>query len=574
MSDGIDVLCAAIRTSGIECVFGLPGTQTVPLFEGFRAHGLRTVLATDELSASFMANGYYRATGRLAALTTIPGPGFTYALTGLAEARLDSAAMLYLVGTPATAPGRAFQLQAIDQRAIARPLVKGCFEISAPTEAEQIIRDACALALSGEPGPVMVQIDVHAMTAAAGSIARILAPTSPPLSPATGADARGIERLTKLFEGARQPVFYLGQGALGCAERLGRVAAALRIPVLTTPGARGIIAEDSDMAMGFDPLRGHVDVANRLLDKSDLIVALGCKLGHNGSAGFELRLGGDRLAHVDASAEVPGANYDTDLPLVARVEDVIAGLEARKTASNWSVEELSGIRASLRQHTDQSHEPVISGSKSLRPAEFFGWLRALLPRNTIVVTDSGQHQILTRRHFDALSERGLIFPSDFQSMGFGLPAAVGAKLGVGKRPVVAIVGDGGFLMSGFELLTARRDEAPLTVFVFNDGYLNQIRMQQRREFGHAHAVELLNPNYELFAASVDVDYVRLDRAAPGQIERAVTGDRPTLVEVLVGDSLAARTVPAVVMAKRAGRAVIGPRLRRWLKASLRRQSLD
>ena len=188
----------------------------------------------------------------------------------------------------------------------------------------------------------------------------------------------------------------------------------------------------------------------------------------------------------------------------------------------------------------------------------------------IVVTDSGQHQILTRRHFDVLSPRGLIVPSDFQSMGFGLPSAIGAKLGVPDRPVVAIIGDGGFQMSGLELLTARREAVPLLVFVFNDGYLNQIRMQQWREFGHAHAVELLNPNFEVLAEALGVGYMRLDRAKPGQLEDALVSNGVTIVEVLVTDSLSVRVLPVAARVKEVARAILRPGVREWLKASLRR----
>ncbi|HEU4785878.1 MAG TPA: thiamine pyrophosphate-binding protein, partial [Gemmatimonadaceae bacterium] len=137
--DGFEALCTTLRELGIECVFGIPGTQTVPLFEAFRQHGLRTVLTSHELGAAFMANGYFRATGRIAALSTIPGPGFTYALTGIAEARLDSVGMLYLVAKPSTGPGRAFRLQAIDQRAIAGPILKGTFAITDAARAASLI---------------------------------------------------------------------------------------------------------------------------------------------------------------------------------------------------------------------------------------------------------------------------------------------------------------------------------------------------------------------------------------------------------------------------------------------------
>jgi acetolactate synthase-1/2/3 large subunit len=567
VSDGVDILCTTLADLGVDRVFGVPGTQNVHLFEGFRRHHLRTVLASHELAASFMANGYYRATGRAAVLATIPGPGFTYALTGLAEARLDSAALVYLVGLPAKKPGRAFQLQAIDQATIAGPLVKGILEITTAADAARVIREAHALSLAGEPGPVMVHLDMHAIGLSPATAAGVA-------SPADAGISRGVSdslgELSALFGRAKRPVFYLGAGAFGCAEQLERLATSLRIPVLTTPTARGIVSEERLVAMGFDPLRGHIAEANSLLDRSDLILALGCKLGHNGSAGFQLRLERDKLVHVDASAEVAGANYDARLAIVARIEDSITPLEARTHATDWSSDELTAIRASLRAPMGDAREPVIAASKALSPAEFFAWLRKLLPSNVILVTDSGQHQILTRRHFEVRSARGLIVPSDLQSMGFGLPAAIGARLGVADRPVVAIIGDGGFLMSGLELLTAKREDAPLVVFVFNDGYLNQIRMQQWREFGHSHAVELVNPNFEVLAESFGIGYVRLDQAKPGQIEDALASKVTTLVEVLVADSMSILTMPLVARAKNVARAVVRPGLREWLKAGLRR----
>ena len=562
-TDGVTAICRALQAAGIDCVFGVPGTQNVLLFDGFRRTGIRTVLASHELAAAFMANGYFRATGRLAALATIPGPGFTYALTGIAEARLDSAGLLYLVGKASTAPGRRFQLQAIDQRAIAAPLVKATLVLDAPDKVASIIAEACATATSGEPGPVMVELDFDALSGGGALV-------DPPATPvrAVARDAK-LDQLKELFERAERPVFLLGQGALASASRLQSIAEAHTIPILTTPSARGIVAEDHPLVLGFDTLRGRTIELNRLLDQSDLVLGLGCKLTHNGSAGFELRLPPDRFVHVDASAEVPAANYEPLLGLVARVEDVMADLETPRAATQWHLDELQALSRLLRSAPDDAPEPVYHGRASMKPAEFFAWLRALLPRDAIVVTDSGLHQILTRRHFDALAPRGLIFPSDFQSMGFGLPAAIGAKLGVPERMVVALIGDGGFLMSGLELLTARREGVRLVVFVFNDGQLNQIRLQQWANFGHAHAVELLNPNYSTLCAGLGVRYLKFGEEGPTDIRDALEGDTPVLIEVVVSDSFAMRAVPAIARAKEIARDAIGPGLRDWLKSRLK-----
>jgi acetolactate synthase-1/2/3 large subunit len=565
MTDGVDALCEALRAVGIEQVFGVPGTQNVQLFDGFRRHGLRTVLSTHELAAAFMATGYFRATGRIAALATIPGPGFTYALTGLAEARLDSAGILYLVGKPASSPGQHFQLQAIDQRAIAAPLVKGCFSAYTPIGVQRVVRDAYALAASGEPGPVMVEMDLEAL---ANGPALPDASTS---SSTTPRDDGGARKLEQLFGRADRPVFMLGQGAFDAAERIGRVAELLTIPVVTTPSARGIVPEDHEMVLGFDPLRGNTARLNELLDQSDLVIALGCKLGHNGSAGFQLRLPTERFIQVDADASVVGATYPSMLGITARVEDVVARLESRGAATLWTKAEVSAARTALRALPADALEPRMHGARTMTPREFFAWLRDVLPPDAIVVTDSGLHQILTRRYFDVLSPRGLIVPSDFQSMGFGLPAAIGAKLGAPERMVVAVVGDGGFLMSGLELLTARRERVPIVVFVFNDGHLNQIRMQQMTASGHPHAVDLLNPDYRALADALGLEYVRLGEGDGDRISRNLKGNSVLLVEVIVGDSVMMRVLPGVNRAKGVVRAAMRPGLRDWLKARLHRR---
>jgi acetolactate synthase I/II/III large subunit len=563
MIDGVTALCRALQSAGVDCVFGIPGTQNVALFEGFRRQRIRTVLTSHELAASFAANGFFRASGRVAALATIPGPGFTYALTGLAEARLDSVAMLYLVGRPATHPGHRFQLQAIEQRKIAEPLVKACLAVNAATDCAPIVRQAFGLAISGEPGPVMIELDPLALNEAVGNAASDDSFGSPSDSP------QGLDRLTKLFVQSKRPIFFLGQGALHVAERIQRVVEASRIPVITTPSARGIVPEDNPLAVGFDPLRGHIQAVNKFLERADLIVAIGCKLSHNGTAGFELRLAPERFVHIDAASSVPKANYDAVLSIVADAAEAVAALESARASTQWTHEELRSIRASVRDEPKVA-EPAIVGAKSIRAAEFFHWLRAALPRGAIVVTDSGLHQILVRRYFDVVAPRGLICPSDFQSMGYGLPAAIGAKLAAPERPVVAIVGDGGFLMSAMDLLTARREGLPLLAIVFNDGHLNQIRLQQWAEYGHAHAVDLVNPDYATLAAAFGIDYLRFGECQPVDIERALHRSGPTVLEVIVRDSADTYRLPVLARAKSAVRHTVPHGLREWLNARLRR----
>lgn len=563
--DGFAAVCTALRALGIDCVFGVPGTQTVPLFEAFREHRVRTVLTSHELAAAFMANGYFRATGRIAALSTIPGPGFTYALTGIAEARLDSVGMLYLVAKPSTGPGRAFRLQAIDQRAIAAPILKGTFAITDATHAESVIREAHGLATGGEPGPVMVELDMTALRADAGAGA--VTPMPQPVPPASDAAS---DELAERFSRSQRPLFLVGQGAHSTAARLRDIVEKLHVPLMTTPSARGVVAEDHPLVLPFDPLRGHTDAANQFIERADLVVALGCKLGHNGSAGFSLRLPSDRLVHVDIEPGVVGANYEAQLGLTTSVESVLPFLEARSAGTDWLDAEIARARETLRAPSSDLVEPVIHGGWGRTPRELFVWLRRVLPRDAIVVTDSGLHQILTRRHFDVLVPRGLICPTDFQSMGFGLPAAIGAKIAAPDRQVVAVVGDGGFLMSGLELLTARRENVPVAVLVFNDGHLNQIRVQQQSDKGRTQAVDLLNPDYEKLAESFGIRFMRFGAGDAEAAATALDGDGPVLIEVLVGDSMAMRAAAAFALSKAAVRRAVGPRIVATLRSWMRR----
>ena len=568
-ANGAELLCETLVSLGVTHVFGVPGTQSVLLYDALQRSTIRSVLATHELGASFMANGYYRASGKVAPLVTIPGPGFTYSLTGIAEASHDSAAVLHIVGLPATAADKKFGFQAIDHERIAAPLVKGVFTVHRVEEIPETVSKAFTMALSGEPGPVMLQ---WSRTALAGEPADPSDRPSngPGIAPEPIADA--ADEAAMLLAKSRRPILYAGQGAAGAAALVRQLAELTGSPVITTASGRGVLPEDHSLALGFDFNRGDVHVLNELIAQSDCIVALGCKFSHPGTGGFQLALPADRLIHVDASREVLGSNYPAKLSILGSVEGVLERLVPAvgnllgTPAGGWVQQEIDEWKKRLRQiRPTVVLEPVVHGVSPATAGSFFHSLRRVLPRNGIVVTDSGLHQGLVRRHFDVLAPRGLILPSDFQSMGFGLPAAIGAKLSAPERPVVAVLGDGGFSMSGMELLTAVREKIPLTVIVFNDGRLNLIRIQQFQSFGCSASTDILNPDFGTFASAVGAQYALIDGNAEQILQSAVGSPHVTLVEVLVGDSAAIRAVRAKGLARETARRVLGPGLVQWLK---------
>lgn len=555
MTTGADLLCRTLEDRGVTCVFGVPGTQTVLLHEALRTSGIRVVVPSHELAASFMANGYYRASGRIAPLVTIPGPGFTYALTGLAEALHDSAAVLHIVGcAPGTDPRQHFQ--ALDQRSIAGPLVKGSRRIDSVGEIPAAVEEALELATGGEPGPVLLEWTRAALEAAA-SRAPSRAETRP-----MGLDHEIVERAAGRLAASRRPVMLVGQGCAGAPGPLRELAELLGAPVVTTASGRGVLPEDHPLALGFDLVRSEAEAANALFRDADLLLVLGCKLGASGTAGFRLHLPQERLVRVDASPGALQANYPASLGILADAGVFLASVtpaarRLRQGGSAWLPAELTAWKKRLRTGIDEP-EPVVHGVRPSTPAAFFSALREALPRDGIVVADSGLHQTLLRRHFDVLASRGLIFPSDFQSMGFGLPAAIGARLAEPARPVVAVIGDGGFAMSGLDLLTAVRERIPITVVVFVDGALNRIRLEQLARYGHSADVDLLTPDFAGLAAALGARYSRCDGEAEGVLRGAIGSGEVTLVEVPIGDSTAIHVSRARGLVKGTVRRALGP----------------
>jgi acetolactate synthase-1/2/3 large subunit len=565
---GASRVVEALQQGGVRCVFGLPGTQMVELFEALRQSGLRTVIATNELSAAFMAGGWARVTGEPGVLLTISGPGFTWALTGIAEARLDSVPLLHITGTPSAAPnGRHVRQQELAQASIAAPLVKGVIEADLYSDPGAAVFDALLLARSGEPGPVLLQVS-------STTLRRELGDTPPGIASSSLVEAERFAEVCARLSGARRPIFIAGQGTHRYADHLRALVDRVNAPLLTTPSARGVLPEDHPLNFGFDPFAGSVRDVNELLESSDLVLAIGCKLGHSDTNGFEFRLPADRLVHLDASADVIGANYPASLGVVGDAGALMeALLSSEPPTSAWTKHELATWRVRVTAPNSGSPEPRIAGTRLGDARSFFESLRRVLAPDAILVLDSGLHQILARRYYRVLAPFGLIMPTDLQSMGFAIPTAIGARMAMPNRAVLALVGDGGFTMTALELLSAAREGIALVVIVFVDGAFGQIRMQQLASYGISHGVLLQNPDISLLAAAVGA---RHEIVADGEVgvERIVRAaleySGVTVIEVAVGDSVAIRRTAAVARAREGARRIAGPRVVRFLTKLLRK----
>ena len=527
--NGADRICQALRELGVRHVFGLPGTQNVLLYEALRTSGLRSVVPSDETAAAFMAAGYARASGRVGVLTTIPGPGFAYALAGIVEAQHDSVPLLW-VTLRAPDTGRAFQLQRIDQAAMAKPVVKRCMFVERSDDLVGALREAYAEAAAGEPGPVLLEIASGVL----GETCDRAAMAAPII------DAKSdFRELCALLAGSSRPVIYAGQGAQGAAREIQQLAYRLRAPVLFTSSGRGVLPDSDPLAFVQDFSTGRGRLVPELLDQADLILALGCKFTHNGSGGGRLQLPPQKLVRVDTSAVVLAANYPARLAIEARVEEVVGALlNADLPRRGWDDAELGALRGRLLAENSRPipHEPNLGDVADASVHSFFHAFATATGDRAVYVTDAGLHQALTRRYALVVQPRGLLCPSDFQSMGFGLPGAIGAAMARPEACVIACIGDGGLALSAGELLTAVREGVDLVIVVFNDGQMNLIRRQQVADFGHESGVALRNPDYGALAAAVGCSYFPVADDLASLASKVVATKGVRLVELRLADT--------------------------------------
>lgn len=415
--------------------------------------------------------------------------------------------------------------------------MKEVIDVIEAGQAAQAVKMACALAQSDEPGPVLVQVasDVYGQTIGDAASSTAVESSSPPV------DHEALGAAIDFVLAANRPLIYAGQGAADVAQELKRAADALGALIATTPSGRGVVPEDDDRLLPLDAT-GDLAAFNAVAAECDAIVVLGAALAENGSVGFGLDLPTDKLVRIDISEAVLATPPSARISLRATAREFLTALLDAIERSAPQPEQrgldASAARAQrsrLRDRRGGGPSDARIGASDARA--FFARLQSALPADACLVLDSGMHQLLARRHVVVKQPRGLLFPTDFQSMAFGLPAAIGAKLAQSERAVVALIGDGGFLMTGLELRTAVRLGLSLPVIVFDDQALGLIRLDQLLSSGNPHAIDIGSLDYEAMAEAVGCAF---ESATTNDIEphvrTALQRRGPTLIVVPVGDA--------------------------------------
>jgi acetolactate synthase I/II/III large subunit len=489
-----DALIAALERGGVDTVFGMPGGATLPLYDALAGSAIRHVLMRHEAGAGHAAEGYARATGRVGVAFATSGPGATNLVTPIADAHMDSIPTVFVTGQVRTTLRGTNAFQEADVIGITAPVVKHSITVERPDDAAQAIADALHLAMTGRPGPVLVDIPVDVASAPARDA--VHEPYLPGHRPRTRPNGRQIRLAARAIAAARRPVLYAGGGVVhaGAAAELTALAHAADLPVTTTLMALGAFPAGDARWLGMLGMHG-TRAANWAMDEADLIVAVGARFDDRVTGALDEFAPAAKVIHVDVDPAEIGKNVAAHVPIVGDARLSLAAIAAdldpldpARLAPWWE-----RIRGWQKAHPDAPGGPEL----------VLDALHAATGGDAIITTDVGQHQMwaANRLRFDA--PRRWITSGGLGTMGFGLPAALGAQAALPDATVVCVSGEGSLLLNVQELATAVVEELPVKVLLLDNGSLGMVRQQQDMFWGgRRSAVDLgASPDWAALAAA-------------------------------------------------------------------------
>lgn len=526
-----DVVVQALMEEGVTHTFGIPGTHNIELYDALdRCGEITPVLVTDEQAASFAADGLARASGGVGVVNLVPGAGVTHALSGIAESYMDGIPLVVLTCGIRTDTGATFQLHDIDQLALLAPVTKSARRAGRPDDIYPLLRQAFALARAGTPGPVAVEIpaNFYLIQQEIGELRAGVPPAAPAL------DGGLVEAAARLLNAAHRPAVYAGYGARHAREALLAVVEALDAPVATTIQGKGVFPEQHPLFLWNGFGAAAPPFARKVMARCDALLAVGCRFSEVGTGSYGITPP-RTVVHVDINGTVLNRNVPATLAVAAEAGAFLAALRPLLVARRRD----EALRATIAQgHAGVVEQWARHPSKGrVTPHRLFSAIAELAPQG-VITTDSGNGTFLAMEHLRLPEPGRFLAPVDYSCMGYAVPAALGAKLARPERDVIALAGDGAFLMTGLELATASAYGAGIVACLLRDGELAQIAQFQRTTLNRA-ACSVLSPyRADALAAATGAAYLTAGRddevaGALGEALQIGRTGRPVLLEVAI-----------------------------------------
>jgi len=527
--DGGRALIRALEEEGVEVMFGLPGGAILPVYDPIIDSSIRHVLVRHEQGAGHMAEGYAQATGRPGVAMVTSGPAATNIVTPLCDAYLDSTPLVVVTGqVPLPAIGTdAFQ--ECDTTGITMAVTKHNFLVTEAQDIPRTVKEAFHIATTGRPGPVLVDIpkdivdpkNPRSAMEWTGDVEMDL----PGYHPRTGVDQSAIEAAADLIRTAERPILYVGGGVLKAraAEALRELVELSGIHVVTTLMARGAFPDGHDLCLGMPGMHGNF-TAVTAMQEADLLVALGARFDDRVTGRIDGFAPGAQIVHVDIDAAELGKVRRPDVAIQGDCRVAIEALVAALAAGGVGNVDRTAWRSRIsgwQERFPLTYEPSAPGDR-LKPQYVIEQLRDATPEDTIVTSGVGQHQMWASQYWNFEHPYTWINSGGLGTMGFSIPAAIGAKVGCPDRMVWAVDGDGCFQMTAQELVTSTVENIPIKVALLNNSYLGMVRQWQdmfyEERLSEVHLSQDV-PDYKAWAESMGCVGMRVD--SPEEVPAAI-----------------------------------------------------
>ena len=534
MATGADIIIEAFRREEVEYVFGLPGGAVMPIFDSILDSKIELILTRHEQGATHMADGYARATGKTGVVMVTSGPGATNTVTGLLTAHMDSAPIVVVSGQQITPMLGKDAFQEADIFGITIPVVKHSYLVKDVNDIPRVMKEAFFIASSGRPGPVLVDVPKDVASAECGStFPEDLDEHLPGYNFPQMCDMESIYACADLLHASKRPLLYVGQGARisGAAELVRELAEKLQAPVTTTLLGKGAFPETHELSVGMLGMHGTA-YANKTVVDCDLIMAIGARWDDRITGKLSEFCPTAKKIHLDIDPAEHGKIIEPDVSLVGDAKLVLEEL----------IQHITGLDTGdwLKRINGWKNKFPLKYPKrgGLRAQHVLDVLSDLTRGEAIVTTDVGQHQMWCAQFYKTGLDYQWITSGGAGTMGFGMPAAIGAQFGRPDHQVWAVVGDGGFQMTMPELATAATAKLPIKVLIINNAYLGMVRQWQEMFFENRYSgVDLEgNPDFVKLAESFGCKGFRIRRS--GDVRRILQqaidyNDGPCVIDACV-----------------------------------------